>query len=188
MWDVCRFLITYSALFWSASWPSGASIVTSDHRQRDSPACHPRRETRACNWLAVDHPPSASPLQMAYTAWGNWIASHISCNWPAARARRKINLSSPSGFVLPVRAPDDIRRDAVFWCHVAFYFVSTDSIGPRSSTLVWDPDYLTAKRFEWKQTGSWPVRWSSIEINYRIYRRPPVPTHWWLSGHVLDAI
>ena len=139
MWDVCRFLITYSALFWSASWPSGASIVTSDHRQRDSPACHPRRETRACNWLAVDHPPPASPLQMAYTAWGNWIASHISCNWPAARARRKINLSSPSGFVLPVRAPDDIRRDAVFWCHVAFYFVSTDSIGPRSSTLVWDP-------------------------------------------------
>jgi len=23
---------------------------------------------------------------------------------------------------------------------------------------------------------------------YRIYRRPPVPTHWWLSGHRLNAI
>jgi len=27
-----------------------------------------------------------------------------------------------------------------------------------------------------------------IYRNYRIYRRPPVPTHCWLSGHRLNAI
>jgi len=73
----------------------------------------PTTERRLCVQLVIRGPPiaclPACPLQMAYTE-ENWKASRISCNWAAARVRRKINLSSDDAATRVVRAPDDPLR------------------------------------------------------------------------------
>ena len=93
-------------------WARGVCFVTSDHRRRDSPeffSYDRAKVVRATSDPWTTHRLPACPLQMAYTE-ENWKASRISCNWAAARVRRKINLSSDDAATRVVRAPDDPLR------------------------------------------------------------------------------